>query len=482
MTRTTFTHWLFSWLSNFKDDFRKTCPICKFSPRVLACDGTKLGLYLKNAFNISPIEEPVEGSGKVMYDIRRNDRCFFYYPRDKNTTTKQMKDTQAEIRQAREDLAYFCKVNTGGDMRKEDGDHDETKKKKKEEGNKKPKEDTDKARSDEERVQNILKHCPAECREIMNSFCKGEYHQDLLQKLSPVFQVLSTYRALTSLISWRFLDIVEEWSDACLKNCTLKKSRTISTNMPEIYKAMMTATKHGAVNVVAELYKNLVKLIREIHSEDPQPQEPSEQGEYNPEKQGRAYYFTSSGKPVRSMPSYSANKDTEEKSDCHKRYPTVQRFGTTYMFLWFDPQHYGHCYGFHVIPSSEGRKDVHSSLYMYLDKCPNELFYDNACQTEEYCLNREPQFWLNCRFFHDIFHGFSHKCPYVYMSQRITSLARINTSICEQFNAYIQKVKHTARGMSQSHFMFYVQYFVDKWNRDRLAKFKSKARVARKFL
>jgi len=35
------------------------------------------------------------------------------------------------------------------------------------------------------------------------------------------------------------------------------------------------------------------------------------------------------------------------------------------LFLWFCPAH-GHCYGFHVIPGSEGRKDPANSLYTFL--------------------------------------------------------------------------------------------------------------------
>ena len=55
--------------------------------------------------------------------------------------------------------------------------------------------------------------------------------------------------------------------------------------------------------------------------------------------------------------------------------------GTTFLFLWFDPQHYGHCYGYHMIPGHEGRKDPACSAYM--ETAPLEMFYDFSCQLEE---------------------------------------------------------------------------------------------------
>ena len=71
---------------------------------------------------------------------------------------------------------------------------------------------------------------------------------------------------------------------------------------------------------------------------------------------------------------------------------------------------YGHCYGFHLIAGGEGRKHPFSSLVEYSSTAPAEFFYDFACQLSEYCLNREPQYFLNTRFWHDLFHGITHKC------------------------------------------------------------------------
>ena len=147
-------------------------------------------------------------------------------------------------------------------------------------------------------------------------------------------------------------------------------------------------------------------------------------GTYNPAKYGRAYYFTEHGNQIWNIPKYtiddsSANSTYDDDDDepanstyddepanstydneparvvekCHKKFPEVGRKGTTYLYLWFDPQHYGHWYGFHMIPSSEGRKDPSCSLYSYMKVPPEEVFYDFSCQLEGYFLKREPGFW-----------------------------------------------------------------------------------------
>ena len=93
-----------------------------------------------------------------------------------------------------------------------------------------------------------------------------------------------------------------------------------------------------------------------------------------------------------------------------------------------------------LITMREGRKDPFASALLYMETPPNEVLYDFSCQLEEYALNREPMFWRGCKFYHDIFHGFSHKCPFVYMSCQVLSLdVGINSEICEQFNSYNQK-------------------------------------------
>jgi len=37
-------------------------------------------------------------------------------------------------------------------------------------------------------------------------------------------------------------------------------------------------------------------------------------------------------------------------------------------------------------------------------KCPDVVIYDKACNLHAYCLNRDPVFFKNCKFFVDRMH------------------------------------------------------------------------------
>ena len=95
-------------------------------------------------------------------------------------------------------------------------------------------------------------------------------------------------------------------------------------------------------------------------------------------------------------------------------------------------------------------RDPFSSLYAYLPKAHHELFYDVACSLNEYSLNRDPAYFRQTRFWHDLFHGFSHKCPLSLRSSCLPTFDELDTEICEQFNSFLQNIKSTATHFSKS--------------------------------
>ena len=49
MSANTFVKWIFSWMSSMQIDFRKQIdPWCAYTPKVLACDGTHIGVSLRH--------------------------------------------------------------------------------------------------------------------------------------------------------------------------------------------------------------------------------------------------------------------------------------------------------------------------------------------------------------------------------------------------------------------------------------------------
>ena len=113
-----------------------------------------------------------------------------------------------------------------------------------------------------------------------------------------------------------------------------------------------------------------------------------------------------------------------------------------------------------------------------MEKAPKHIYYDNACQLSEYCLNREPEFFKHTRFWHDLFHSIGHKCGLNFKSGRIHGMAGINSEICEQVNSFLQCIKYTGSHLSQEHFIFFVQFFLHLMNEEKTNKFRSQANIA----
>lgn len=59
MSSNTFIKWFYSWLAAFQIDFRKEVdPWCGYNPKVIACDGTHIGVSAKFQKLDSPITKP----------------------------------------------------------------------------------------------------------------------------------------------------------------------------------------------------------------------------------------------------------------------------------------------------------------------------------------------------------------------------------------------------------------------------------------
>jgi hypothetical protein len=103
MSRQTFTDFIFSWLSNFKIDFRKVCGVCQYNPSVLACDATKLGIFFKNC-NMTSLDVPT--CSDIVHPVhKKKSRQFFAYNENDTISAKQDK------RQACKNLSYFISKN-----------------------------------------------------------------------------------------------------------------------------------------------------------------------------------------------------------------------------------------------------------------------------------------------------------------------------------------------------------------------------------
>ena len=70
-------------------------------------------------------------------------------------------------------------------------------------------------------------------------------------------------------------------------------------------------------------------------------------------------------KKIKSKKKKVNNFDEKQFDQCAKVFPQVSEKGMTYLFLLLCPRQV-HCYGFHIIPGSEGREDLAAADYTHI--------------------------------------------------------------------------------------------------------------------
>ena len=262
-------------------------------------------------------------------------------------------------------------------------------------------------------------------------------------------------RPVSSIISFRKVAIVRDIVNS-LTNDFSNLSDLDAHQITPMLKSMIEEARHSDYFLtICNFVLYLCDFVSSIHEQDqPTPEAVAIPETYDPES-GVAYYFTDHGNQVRNLPRFSINKKDqqeevpnkktsdgeicEKRADCRKDYTKTSDQGWSHLFLWFCPIH-GHCYGFHIIKGSEGRKDAFASAYKYMPEAPEEIYYDNTCSLFDYCFNRAPFFFRNSRFWFDIFHSVNHKCGHNHKCHDIAGLLHQNTSICEQFNSSLKNL------------------------------------------
>ncbi len=129
----------------------------------------------------------------------------------------------------------------------------------------------------------------------------------------------------------------------------------------------------------------------------------------------------------------SSTVDEHKCGDCTKRqfeYQVSHR-SRAGLWIWVCLQH-ERIVGWHIMPKHEGRRDPLLSLYRMKEKAPKVILVDFSCGAEESSLNWAPEFFMNTSFYHDIFHGYTHKCTDRFKCDRVEILEGMNSSIMEQ--------------------------------------------------
>ena len=320
---------------------------------------------------------------------------------------------------------------------------------------------------------------------LFNSLRKRDINDRIVRPMARLLYLLASDQALSTVVPFRCHSLIEEicqtiQQDSVAVAGKIKKLRDYCRELAVLF---TLSARHDFLGTIVDFAKFLVFRVVDIHKDDP-PAAPANPipGSYDPSK-GVAYYFTQGGLQVRKMPNMDFAEcqmydDAPTPGEaCKKLYPQVSHGGFGYIFLWFCPLH-GHTYGFHCIQGGEGKRDPFCSLWKYMETPPKEIFYDNACQFNEFWLNRAPALFKNTRSWHDLFHSEPHKCGNNFKSGRVDSLEGINTEICEQTNSYLQCLKYTCSHMSMVHMMQFLQFFLYLHNCEKTKRFQHQASIA----
>ena len=455
MSVQTFIEWFFAWASRMMIEFRQACHWCPPGPpKVLACDGTKIGMGFKQSF-VTPIEKPELQFHSNSIPSRLN-RCFL----QANVKSAESHKSYAN---AREFMKIMCQlVLTNQSKKLEEENHTRS-------------------------IASLRQYLPEQAIASFNVMVQTD---DLAVKIvyATFYNLLSYDDSLDAVIPLEICAELLQFIECIELGIANQDSLLYITTKLKYFNAplvqLISFTGQMPSQDIISLLRCCIEIVYKIHENDvpPDPAVPIADT-YNPPKFGRAYYFSSHGCQVRRLRQFpidarkkGSNFDDSPDAYCLKKFPQVSKKGTNYLFLWFCP-HHGHCYGYHIIPGSEGRKDPSASLYMYTEECPEVVLYDFTCSLSEYTHNRESGYFGRTRFYHDVFHGYTHKCSPAFRCDTLHGFDTVNSSICEQFNSFLQKIKTSAKLMSQVHFSFFLQFFIHIWNEQKKETFRPKRDV-----
>ena len=476
----TFIDLFFSWVVCFDFDFRDEIdPFCGHDPVCLACDGTHIGISIKHLLLKEPITEP-ELQDHVPSSHTGMDRTFLPYGEKGDMTWKAVFEMRRCVVRVRQFLKDECKKLLTGedDLNARLSGMTEVEQVK----------ERERVATEYRKNRELLVECLAwggvsGYLDFLTLFLDRSVHSSVVKVSGRIIKLLlSIDTAVTTVIPFRYLDHLKECCDAVeageITSQQLYEMEGYSKEFSELIQASML---HNCTEVVIQFLRCLMTFVTDVHKNDRLVPDASPiPFTYNPVA-GTAYYFTEHGCKLRECGVYDLKEtdkvDRGDPNTCQKYFPQVSYGGFGYMFLFFCPLH-GHCYGFHMIQGGEGRKDPFSALFKYKPSPPKEVFYDFACQLQEYSLNREPEFFKWVRFWHDLFHGVNHKCQPAFKSTRVNGLGGVNSEVCEQFNSYMKSIKFTGSSLSQVHFVLFSQFMIFRWNRAKTTAFQAVANTS----
>ena len=359
MSRKAFLDLFFAWVASHQIDYRQEIDQwCGHNPKILAGDGTHIGVSVR----MMKLEKPITQPDRIPIKAPRHkrfQRCFLPIPmeREKGERVSDFDVRKTCIKDARFYLQNRCKNVLGCEGVPVTGPQEEINR-----------------RNFEEVLSGY--DC-ASLSSFLTSFLDRNLAPELLIAAAKMLVLMLGDGALSAILPCKYHQDLLETCEVVLSGGNsaplLRKMSTFGREVSEFLKA---AQQHNQAQVCVDFIKVLVQQVQEIHHLDSTTSEASESLDSYDPTSGTCYYFTDHGNQVRQMPQYNIQGegkvfDTKPEFGgvCEKMYPQVSYGGFGYMFLMFCPLH-GHCYGFHLIAGGEGRKDPFSAMFKYMEEPP----------------------------------------------------------------------------------------------------------------
>lgn len=140
------------------------------------------------------------------------------------------------------------------------------------------------------------------------------------------------------------------------------------------------------------------------------------------------------------------------------------------------------CIGFVVLSNPESPKIAYEILATRFPVLPEIIIYDNGCNLSEYILNRTPYLFRRTQILVDAFHFHSHiSCASTFSTETNYKISQhLNTSLFEQRNSRLAKLKMTAPLMRIRVFMAFLRFAVANLNYKRKHNDVQKKYIAKK--
>ena len=290
MSPNTFIKWFFTWLAAFKIEFRKEVdPWCGHKPETLACDGTHIGVSLRQMNLRNPVTSP-DPTLPVL------DVCHQRYNKVLLTDTHMRKH-----------LSYLSRKYLRKLRPEECLD---------------PNIEVERTR---EFQQNLSVDCDQPVKNFILALVQRSKDQEILYYIVRILYMLSGDAAMDAVVPFVCHDLLNTCiTDDCQNTIDVQSMDKLRHDRGiALVKTLELCIKHGCIPLVTEFWQYAQMKVENLHKDNNRPAPPVTRipNTYDPSS-GSAYYFSEHGEQNHKMPEYrvsgritTANYDEESIVD-----------------------------------------------------------------------------------------------------------------------------------------------------------------------